>query len=183
MTAILAAVSAVAYLTSRGGQNERPESEDPSELGAAVFFGVLYAAVLLSVAVAKEHFGDDHPEAFRQFRRALELDPDFFVAREFLATGYLNLLDRENAEREISILEEQLDRMPLFEQAFTQDLRHTLDWDHAASLSARRRMLELAPQIRWVPFIFGLRAIELSRPREAVGVRRSLLPGPVAPRC
>ncbi|WP_294347696.1 DUF4010 domain-containing protein [Prosthecochloris sp.] len=35
-----------------------PEAEDPSDLGAAVAFGALYAFVLVAVAAAKEFFGD-----------------------------------------------------------------------------------------------------------------------------
>jgi uncharacterized membrane protein (DUF4010 family) len=35
------------------------ESEAPSNLGAAILFGALYAAVLFAAAVAKEHFGEE----------------------------------------------------------------------------------------------------------------------------
>jgi uncharacterized membrane protein (DUF4010 family) len=58
MTAIMGSVSGLAYFVARGRTVKGPRSEDPSDLGAAVFFGVLYAAVLFGVAVAKEHFGD-----------------------------------------------------------------------------------------------------------------------------
>ncbi len=50
--------SAVLYTTSRGELLAATEEQDPpSELGAAIVFGLLYAAVLLGVAFAKAEFG------------------------------------------------------------------------------------------------------------------------------
>lgn len=44
----------------RGEQVEQlPLAEDPSELKAAIIFGLLYAAVLFAVAAVKEHFSND----------------------------------------------------------------------------------------------------------------------------
>jgi uncharacterized membrane protein (DUF4010 family) len=44
----------------RGGEAEQvPLEEDPSELKAAIVFGILYAAVLFAVAAVKEHFGNE----------------------------------------------------------------------------------------------------------------------------
>lgn len=40
------------------GKREVPEQEPPSNLTAAIVFGLLYAAVLFGVAVAKQHFGN-----------------------------------------------------------------------------------------------------------------------------
>jgi uncharacterized membrane protein (DUF4010 family) len=37
---------------------ELPTHENPTQLKTAVFFGLLYSAILLAVAAAKEHFGD-----------------------------------------------------------------------------------------------------------------------------
>lgn len=52
-------IAAVAWLFFTGdGREEQQEMKDPSELGAAVTFGALYALVLVSVAAAKEFFGD-----------------------------------------------------------------------------------------------------------------------------
>jgi uncharacterized membrane protein (DUF4010 family) len=60
MLALLVALSAV--LWARRTPSTRPEADprppdNPSELRAALFFGLLYAVVLLAVAWAKEHFG------------------------------------------------------------------------------------------------------------------------------
>lgn len=53
----MAFISVMAYLHLRGEADGGPEPKDPSHLGGAVVFGVLYALVLLAVAAAKEHFG------------------------------------------------------------------------------------------------------------------------------
>jgi uncharacterized membrane protein (DUF4010 family) len=60
MTVLMGTISATAYFLfgSRRPGGDSPEAQDPSELKAAVVFGVLYAAVLFGVAAAKEHFGD-----------------------------------------------------------------------------------------------------------------------------
>ena len=58
MFIVMALISAVAWFFARGSGKELPEAEDPSDLGAAVAFGALYALVLVAVAAAKEYFGD-----------------------------------------------------------------------------------------------------------------------------
>jgi uncharacterized membrane protein (DUF4010 family) len=58
MAAFMGLVAAGAYLVVRGERLESPRIADPSDLRAAVLFGLLYAAVLFAVAVAKDLFGD-----------------------------------------------------------------------------------------------------------------------------
>ena len=58
MMLVMLGISGVMYYRSRGEvADEPPEHEPPSDLRAAVGFGLLYAGVLLAVAVAREHFG------------------------------------------------------------------------------------------------------------------------------
>jgi uncharacterized membrane protein (DUF4010 family) len=54
----MAAISIGLYLLASTSGKSLPEAEDPSDLSAAIIFGLLYAVVLLGVAAAKEHFGD-----------------------------------------------------------------------------------------------------------------------------
>lgn len=58
MLILLAALSALLWFRNRQGQNPMPEMENPSELKSAVFFGLIYALVLLAVAAVKDHFGN-----------------------------------------------------------------------------------------------------------------------------
>jgi uncharacterized membrane protein (DUF4010 family) len=57
---LLMAVISAALLWFRDSESEDvPLDDDPSELKAAIIFGLLYAGVLYAVAVVKEHFDDE----------------------------------------------------------------------------------------------------------------------------
>jgi uncharacterized membrane protein (DUF4010 family) len=45
------------WFWGRDGLNTMPEQENPSELKSALFFGMIYAVVLLATAFAKDRFG------------------------------------------------------------------------------------------------------------------------------
>lgn len=55
---LMALLSAGLYVLRTGEAKEVPAGDDPSDLKAALAFGLLYAVVLVAVAAAKEHFGD-----------------------------------------------------------------------------------------------------------------------------
>ncbi|MBK5096204.1 MAG: MgtC/SapB family protein [Gemmatimonadetes bacterium] len=59
MMGVMILVCGALYLSGIGSQElELKDEEPPSDLRAAVMFGLLYAAVLLGVAFAKQHWGD-----------------------------------------------------------------------------------------------------------------------------
>jgi uncharacterized membrane protein (DUF4010 family) len=58
MFAAAAMISIYLWLRSRGAKTRFPPQEDPSELKAAIVFGVIYALVSLAVAAAKHWFDD-----------------------------------------------------------------------------------------------------------------------------
>ena len=47
----------VLYLLRRGDAGALPSDDDPSDLKAAIFFGLLYGVIIFAVAAAKQHFG------------------------------------------------------------------------------------------------------------------------------
>lgn len=51
-------LSAGLWFSGRREKSELPPQQNPSELKAALFFGALYAIVLLAVSAAKDQFGD-----------------------------------------------------------------------------------------------------------------------------
>ncbi|HZJ15130.1 MAG TPA: MgtC/SapB family protein [Chthoniobacteraceae bacterium] len=57
MAAIMTVVSGSVFLFCRRQEIAPPEPENPAELKPAIIFGLLYAGVLLLVAVARERFG------------------------------------------------------------------------------------------------------------------------------
>lgn len=58
MTALMAVIAGVQYLCRGEAGNAIEHTADPAELKVAIAFGVMYAGVILAVAIAKEHFGD-----------------------------------------------------------------------------------------------------------------------------
>lgn len=57
MLAIVALVGLM-WFWWKGQLNEMPEQDNPTELKSALFFGLLYALILLAVAWTKDRFGD-----------------------------------------------------------------------------------------------------------------------------
>jgi uncharacterized membrane protein (DUF4010 family) len=58
MGGYMALISAVTFLLAERRAGKPAEREPPSNLTAAIIFGLLYAAVLIGVAAAKEHYGN-----------------------------------------------------------------------------------------------------------------------------
>jgi len=58
MAAINVGLCAVGVARIGGAQATASDPDDPTELRAALFFGLLYGAVLFAVAAAREHLGD-----------------------------------------------------------------------------------------------------------------------------
>ncbi|ACF46991.1 membrane protein [Prosthecochloris aestuarii DSM 271] len=59
MIVLMSVIAAGAYVAARGETESVPEAQDPADLTAAVIFGALYAVILVAVAAAKEHFGEE----------------------------------------------------------------------------------------------------------------------------
>lgn len=51
-------LSAALYFVGRDGETELPPPNNPAELKTGLIFGAIYAVILLAVAAAKAHFGD-----------------------------------------------------------------------------------------------------------------------------
>ena len=57
MLALCCVIATVAFRFSSEKSTELPAQGNPAELKSALFFGALYAVVILAVAAAKDHFG------------------------------------------------------------------------------------------------------------------------------
>lgn len=58
MLGTFSVIAAIMWIRGRGAASRTLEDHAPSDLPAAIVFGLLYAVVLLGVAAAEEHFGD-----------------------------------------------------------------------------------------------------------------------------
>jgi tetratricopeptide (TPR) repeat protein len=115
----------------------------------------------------------DFKDSVANYRRALEIDPQFHQARIIAAAAHINQGYREEARRWLASAEERLEGMTPYERTRVQYLRARLELDLEGALEADRRALELAPQMDWLRLNIGLTAVWLNRPREAVEVLRS----------
>lgn len=59
MMGLMTVISAVLYARTKKEHEQIDLDEDPSDLKAALVFGVLYGVVLFAVAAVREHFGDE----------------------------------------------------------------------------------------------------------------------------
>jgi uncharacterized membrane protein (DUF4010 family) len=57
MLGVMVLVSAAAFWVTRKMASKPPNPENPAELKSALIFGAIYAAVILAIAAAREHFG------------------------------------------------------------------------------------------------------------------------------
>lgn len=74
MMALMAAISAGLYLLLAKQEEPIPVDENPSELKAAIIFGLLYAAVLFAVAAVQENFDDQALYVVAAFSGLTEMD-------------------------------------------------------------------------------------------------------------
>jgi tetratricopeptide (TPR) repeat protein len=112
-------------------------------------------------------YGSNYSDAIAHLRRALEIDPEFHVARYYLIWSYLETGDRARAEEEISVADGLLNRMTPFDQATIRSVRAWYNEDREGAANALRHMLELAPHSFDARFDLGEVTIELNRPGEA----------------
>lgn len=59
MFGLMVLLSVILYFRRAGENHEIPEQENPTELGSAIIFGLLYAGILFAVAAAKAHLGPE----------------------------------------------------------------------------------------------------------------------------
>jgi len=90
MMGVMIAVSAALYFAG-GGQHELEieDEQPPSELGSAIGFGLLYAAVLLGVAFAQEHWGDQGLYVVAAISGLTDMDAITLSTSELMRTDQL----------------------------------------------------------------------------------------------
>jgi len=89
MMGLMALVSAGLYLFRRGEAAEVPAGEDPSDLKAAIIFGLLYAVIIFAVAVAKEHFGNRGLYTVAALSGLTDMDAITLSTAQLVKTGKL----------------------------------------------------------------------------------------------
>lgn len=89
--ALLAAIAALGYARARRQLATPAHIGAPSDLRAAIVFGALYAAVLLAVALAKEHLGERGLFAVAALSGLTDVDAITLSTAQLLKAGRLDL--------------------------------------------------------------------------------------------
>jgi uncharacterized membrane protein (DUF4010 family) len=87
---LFTAMSTILWRKDRHEQTSMPIQENPSELKAALVFGLLYAIVLLAVAAAKEHFGDRGLYVVAAVSGLTDVDAITLSTAQLVGTGRLD---------------------------------------------------------------------------------------------
>ena len=91
MMLLMAVISASLLWFREPEAEEVPIDDDPSELKAAIIFGLLYAGVLYAVAVVKEHFGDEALYAVAALSGLTDMDAITLSTAQMIKKGRLDV--------------------------------------------------------------------------------------------
>jgi uncharacterized membrane protein (DUF4010 family) len=89
MLGVMLVLAAAVYFLTRDRSMKPPEPENPAELKPALFFGLLYAAVLVVVRVAREYFGSTGLYAVAVVSGLTDMDAITLSTSQLVAGGQL----------------------------------------------------------------------------------------------
>ena len=134
-----------------------------------------YDALLRFVEHSGRRWGTDYDGAIEALNKALELDPNFHLPRLLLIFAYRNMGDREQAVRELSAAEERRHEFTVYERAFLDNCRASLNNRRLEALTHRREMVRIAPHIASSRINLAFETNRLNRPRETIEILGPLL--------
>jgi tetratricopeptide (TPR) repeat protein len=105
-----------------------------------------------------------------RLQRALEIDPEFHLARWVLLRVYAAFAMYPEAEAELEVLERFLSGMTRYDRTIVRAARAQIEGRPLEVLSALREAVDLAQNTYWIRNEAGKWAIHTNHPREAVEV-------------
>lgn len=91
MMALMSILAAALYWTGPADADPMPVEDDPSQLPAAIVFGMLYAAVLFAVAAVREHLGDQALYAVAALSGLTDMDAITLSTAQMIKKGRLEV--------------------------------------------------------------------------------------------
>jgi len=113
-------------------------------------------------------FGSDNTGAMGHLQRAIELDPDFFSARETLASVYYNTGDRVRMRETIQQILPMRDRLSPVERLRLDWLIHASEDRHLDALRVLRESQKLDPENLVTAYLISIFAHRVNRQQEAL---------------
>jgi tetratricopeptide (TPR) repeat protein len=115
-----------------------------------------------------ETWGVDWDASVGHLERALEIDPEWLNVRLWICLCHTNRNMNVQAERQVSLLEQQSAKLNAFDRLGVKCLRAVLAGRWRDAVDARREQDRLAPGLPWVRFDVGLFAFYANQPQLAV---------------
>jgi tetratricopeptide (TPR) repeat protein len=112
----------------------------------------------------------DYPRAITHFKRAIELDPDFHVAKLSIAVAYANLDEYARMDTILRQLYEKRDQLSDFERYLLEWFRAKLAGNREKGLRMLRKAGDIAKKGQVVWSQIGVELLCLNRPRETIDV-------------
>jgi DNA-binding SARP family transcriptional activator/tetratricopeptide (TPR) repeat protein len=114
-------------------------------------------------------------DAIRQYERALALDSTYLAPQLAMAWAYANLSELARTDSIVRVLDRSRDRLTPYERVSLDLLIAAGGEDRLATYEAARRVAEMAPgtlpHVQW-----GIEALRLNRPREAIRILSGIDP-------
>jgi DNA-binding SARP family transcriptional activator/tetratricopeptide (TPR) repeat protein len=114
-------------------------------------------------------------DAILRYERALELDSTYLAPQLTMAWAYANLGEFPRTDSIVRVLDRRRDRLTPYERASLDLLIAAGGEDRLATYEAARRVAQMAPgtlpHVQW-----GVEAIRLNRPREAIRILSGIDP-------
>jgi uncharacterized membrane protein (DUF4010 family) len=90
MMGLMAGANAVVFFWMKPGEKGIPQEKPPSDLKAAITFGLLYAVVIFGVAVAKDYFGESGLYAVAALSGLTDMDAITLSTAQLVQKGDLD---------------------------------------------------------------------------------------------
>ncbi len=113
-------------------------------------------------------FADEPLKAIANFKRATELDPDFFSAWSLMATAYSNMGDRVNQAQILERMSAMRDRLTPAERYQLAWAIHSFEGRLLDALKALREVEKLDPDDLVTNYLIGFYELRLNRPQATI---------------
>jgi tetratricopeptide (TPR) repeat protein len=118
--------------------------------------------------IGSEVFGIDYTRAISHFKRAVELDPDFYLAEIYIAISYGNQGEYARADTILQRLYEKRDRLTNYERYMLEWYRAQLKGNNETAMQWLRKSEVSVKKNAIHNYLIGLAALRLNRPRETI---------------
>ncbi len=113
-------------------------------------------------------FGLDYDRAFEHYRRAIEIDPEYFPPKLRIAVAYGNIGQRAKADSVLQSIDRERDRLSSYERYWLDHFRFVLQGKCEEELAMLLHLESITPMDPTTNYLVGRSALRLNRPGKTV---------------